>query len=289
MKIMLALIAYLALPHITIASDVGNRTLVHYSVRSDSIIFPAGFAQKVCQLTGEKDKEFNVPTMSQTESRYGLVGTDRGYSFEHNGKLFFLFGDSPPGKTFNGKLNGQTDLPRTNDDNDAIAFTTDTSAGPCVNLDFTVDSIGAFKNPVVLDKNGKPAITLRTNETPIAGISDGGRMFVIFGTDNVLSNPSGGTSSPNGGSTRSVVAVSDDDANTFHYLYNFSKGHGAKFIMTAIVKGQDGYIYFWGTQGDTLFRKSPPFLARKTVGAMNDSTAIEYLHEVYPYGTPVFH
>jgi len=288
MKIMLVLLAYLALPHRTLASDMGNRTPVHYSVRSDSVIFPAGFAQKVCQLTGEKDKEFNVPTMSQTESRFGLVGTDRGYSFEHKGKLFFLFGDSPPSKSFNGKSNGQSDLPRTTEDNDAIAFTTDTSAGPCLKVDFTVDSIGAFKNPVVLDKKGNPAITLRTNETPIAGISDSGRMFVIFGTDNVLSNPPGGTSSPNGGATRSVVAVSDDDANTFHYLYNFSKGPGAKFIMTAIVKGQDGYIYFWGTHGDTLFRKSPPFLARKPIGAMSDSTAIEYLHEVYPNGTPVF-
>jgi hypothetical protein len=34
--------------------------------------------------------------------------------------------------------------------------------------------------------------------------------------------------------TRPVVAVSDDDANTFHYLDDFSKGPGAKFINTAI-------------------------------------------------------
>ncbi len=254
----------------------------------DSVVYVKGSTQKVCQLTGEKDKEFNISTLSQTTSRYGLTATDRGYSFGHDGKIFFLFGDSSPSDTFQNKPNGQSDPPRTPNDNDAIAFVPDTSTGPCLMLNFTVDSIGAFRNPVVLDSNGDTAITLRTNETPIAGISDSGRMFVIFGTDNFLSNPPGDTGSPGGGATRTVVAVSDDDGNTFRYLYNFSKAPGAKFIMTAIAAGPDGYLYFWGTHGDSLFRKSPPFLARKPVGAMSDSTAIEYLNSVNPDGTPVF-
>ncbi len=255
---------------------------------SGRIAYLRGTTQKVCQLTGEKDKEFDVPTLSRTVSRYGLTGTDRGYSFEHDGKLFFLFGDSSPSDTFQGHPNGQTDPPRTPSDNDAIAFTSDTVTSPYLTLDFTVDSLGAFRNPVVLDAQGDTAITLRTNETPIAGISDSGRMYVIFGTDNVLSNPTGDSSSPSGGARRSVVAVSDDDGNTFRYLYDLSKPPDAKFIMTAVAPGPDGYLYFWGTQGDSLFRKSPPFLARKPVGSMGDSTAIEYLHAVGPDGTPVF-
>jgi hypothetical protein len=33
-------------------------------------------------------------TTLRTRSRYGLEGTDLGYSFEHQGKLYFLFGDT---------------------------------------------------------------------------------------------------------------------------------------------------------------------------------------------------
>lgn len=240
--------------------------------------YVAGSTQKVCQINGETDRELNQPTVNQTETRFGLVGDDLGYSFEHNGKLFFLFGDSKPTATFKGKPNRGTDPPRLADDNDAIAFTTDTSLAPCIKLDFITDSIGAYKNPLVLNAQGKPAITLANFEVPIAGISDGGKMYVIFSTDH----------QPPGFSTRTVVGESDDDAITFHYLYDFSKGPDAKFINVAIAQGSDGYLYFWGTQGGSLYRKSPPFLARKPIGSMNSLNDIEYLHTVNSDGTPVF-
>ena len=252
----------------------------------NTIVYVPGSTQKICQVTGETDLEFNQPTASQTETRYGLVRADHGYSFEHNGKLFFLFGDTHPTPTFNGKPNTQTDLPRTSDDNDAIGFVSDTSAGPCLRLDFITDSIGAYKNPVVLNAQGKPSIKLRTNESPISGISESGRMYVLFGTDNPIDTVS--PPAPLGYPARSVFAVSDDDANTFHYLYSLSREPGAKFINTAIARGQDGYLYFWGTQGDSLYRKSAVFLARKPAGSMSDSTAIEYLHSVSPNGSPNF-
>ena len=242
-----------------------------------SIRYVPGSSQKICQLVGETDREFNQPTFNQTASRYGLIDDDLGYSFESNGKLFFLFGDLNPTATFNGKPNRDKDPPRNPDDNDAIAFTTDTSPNPCIKLNFITDSIGAYKNPVVLNAQGQPAITLRAFEIPIAGINDNGKMYVIFATDHVGAF-----------STRTVVGESDDDANTFHYLYDFSKGPGAKFINVAIANGNDGYLYFWGTQGGNLYRKSPPFIARKPIGSMNSLNGIEYLHTVNPDGTPVF-
>ncbi len=244
----------------------------------DHIRYVAGSSQKACQLVGETDRELNQPTVNQTETRFGLVGNDLGYSFEHNGKLFFLFGDSKPTTTFKGKPNQDKNPPRLADDNDAIAFSTDTSIGQCLKLDFITDSIGAYKNPVVLNTKGQPAITLRDFEVPVAGISDGGKMYVIFATDH----------QPPGFSIRTVVGESDDDANTFHYLYDFSKGSDAKFINVAIAQGQDGYLYFWGTQGGMLYRKSAPFLARKPIGSMSNLNGIEYLHAVNPVGAPVF-
>jgi hypothetical protein len=186
------------------------------------IQYVTGSTEKICQVTGETDLEFNKPTASQTETRFGLVATDLGYSFEHNGKLFFLFGDSIPSPRFKGKPNGENDPPRIPDDNDAIAFASDFTVPNCPRLDFITDSIDAYKNPVVLNAQGQPAITLRTDEAPFAGISDGGRMFVIFGTDNYV-YPPGPSPDHLGFATRTVIGVSDDDGNTFHYLYDFSK------------------------------------------------------------------
>lgn len=40
------------------------------------------------------DKQTHQPTLSRTESRYQLQGTDLGYSFDHQGKIYFLFGDT---------------------------------------------------------------------------------------------------------------------------------------------------------------------------------------------------
>ena len=266
-----------AISSTSVASQTGPTTA---GVGAQEIRYVAGSTQKICQLVGETDREFNKPTSNQTETRFGLVGDDLGYSFEHDGKLFFLFGDSNTTATFDGKPNLGKDPPRTPDDNDAIAFSTDTSIDSCLKLNFITDSIGAYKNPVVLNAQGQPAITLRAFEIPIAGISDSGKMYVIFGTDHLTS--------PLGFATRTVVGESTDDANTFHYLYDFSKGPGAKFINVAIAAGNDGYLYFWGTQGGTLYRKGPPFLARKPVGSMGSLKGIEYLQAVKPDGTPVF-
>jgi Domain of unknown function (DUF4185) len=255
-----------------------------------SITDVAGSTQKVCQLTGETDRQLHQPTINQTETRVGLTGNDLGSSFEHDGKLFFLFGDSPPTPTFHGQPNGQSDPPRLADDNDSIAYTTDTSIDHCLHLTFLQDAIGAFKNPVVLNAQGQPAITLRTNEVPIAGISEGGKMYVIFGTDNPYANPTtpGAPKNLSSGPTRTVVAVSNDDAKTFHYLYDFSAGPNARFINTAIAPGADGYLYFWGTQGGLLYRHSVAYFARKPATSLGQAGGMEYFTGLGTDGQPHF-
>src|SRR5450631_3674728 len=227
------------------------------AAQSADPVWVPGSSQKVCQPNGETDYETKQPTVSQTQTNYGLSGDDLGASFEHNGKLWFLFGDTIPTATFKGKPNAQSDPPRTPADNDAIAFTSGANIDQCLKLDFVRDSIGAFQNPVVLNAQGTPAITLGNFEVPIAGIDVAGRMFVIFATDKNTAF-----------STRSVMAVSDDDGNTYHYLYDFSAPSctgcdGAKFVNVAIVSGasslKDGYVYFWGSQGGAGYRNSSVF------------------------------
>lgn len=280
------LLLFTGLWAISLSPTFANGNVTVSPGRPPDILLVPGSVQKVCQVTGDTDLEFHQPTMSLTQTRYGLVRADHGYSFEHDGRLFFLFGDTHPTNKFNGKPNSQTDPPRQEYDNDAIGYVSDSSSGPCFRLDFITDSIGAYKNPVVLNSLGQPAIRLRTNESPISGISDDGRMYVIFGTDNPTDTAS--PPEPLGYPARTVVGVSEDDGNTFHFLYNLSREPGAKFINTAIARGQDGYLYFWGTQGDTLYRKSAVFLARKPVGTMSDSTGFEYLHSVSADGSPIF-
>jgi hypothetical protein len=53
-----------------------------------------GSTIKLEQLLGEEDKERHQPTLSRTVTRYGLEGTDLGSSFEHDGRVYFLFGDT---------------------------------------------------------------------------------------------------------------------------------------------------------------------------------------------------
>jgi len=237
-------------------------------------IWVPGSTQKVCQPNGEIDYETGKPTVSQTQTNYGLAGDDLGASFEHNGKLWLLFGDTNPTATFNGKPNSQTDLPRTPVHNDAIVFTSGTNVDQCLKLDFVRDSIGAFQNPVVLNAEGTSAITLGAYEIPMAGIDVGGRMFMIFATDKNSAF-----------STRSVLAVSDDDGNSYHYLYDFSAPSctfcdGAKFVNVAIASSasslKDGYLYFWGSAGGTGYRNSSVFLARKLATTMALTGGMQY-------------
>src|SRR3954471_22788566 len=46
-----------------------------------------GSSVKVEQIIGEYDRQAKKPTLNLTESKFGVVGTDLGYSFEHNSKL----------------------------------------------------------------------------------------------------------------------------------------------------------------------------------------------------------
>ncbi|MGO9262366.1 MAG: DUF4185 domain-containing protein [Bryobacteraceae bacterium] len=244
--------------------------------QSTDPVWVNGSTQKVCQPNGEDDYQTGQPTVSQTQTNYGLVGDDLGASFEHDGKLWFMFGDTNPTATFDGKPNAQTDPPRTPPDNDAIGFTSGTNIAPCLKLDFVRDSIGAYQSPVVLNAQGQPAVTLGDFEVPLAGIDEAGRMFVMFATDNNM--PAGGGP---GFSTRSVMAVSDDDGVSYQYLYDFSAPscsfcNGAKFVSVAIVGWTDGYVYFWGSAGGTGYRNSPVYLARKLATTLAMPGGIQY-------------
>ncbi|HYZ37660.1 MAG TPA: hypothetical protein VE673_13210, partial [Pseudonocardiaceae bacterium] len=114
-----------------------NSRLTEWWIRTDcfNMLVPYPLlehrAQKTAQLTGEFDREgwngTGTPNfaLNRTESRFGIIGTDLGSSFTHQGRLYFLFGDT-------WRVGHGTP----NDDLDSIAFSTDTTADNGVTLTF---------------------------------------------------------------------------------------------------------------------------------------------------------
>jgi hypothetical protein len=88
-----------------------------------------GSTLKLEQLIGDVDKERRQPTLGLTFTRYGVEGTDLGYSFEHEGLAYFLFGDTV-GKV--GKAR------------DTIATTSALDPELGVRLDFLTGSTGQY-------------------------------------------------------------------------------------------------------------------------------------------------
>jgi hypothetical protein len=222
------------------------------------VIYVAGSTQKLYQLTGECDRERNQLTLSRTASRFGVSGTDLGSSFEHNGRIYFLFGDTGPHQE------------------DSIGYTTDTDPEAGIHLEFVTQA----NNPQqYLPPATVPPISLGAFEVPAGGFSANGKMYVFFTTDHF--QDAGGDRMG-----RSVLAWSGDSAQTpFHLLYDFSNVHqGGKFINVSPVIVQNstlpglpdsvggGLLVF----GSGLYRASNPYLCYLPLSAVEDQAQRRY-------------
>jgi len=219
---------------------------------------------KVIQLTGDIDRESGKETLNKTGKRFGIYGTDLGVSFIHNGRLYFLFGDTNrrdsdtglpasafPGEDFNEEL---TDL-------DAIAYTTSDRAYNGIILTFNSDY------PHVDD------IVQLTGEHPIEGISLNQEMFVFFTTD---LQPDGLVP------TRTVLAKSTDDGIYFgKSLYTLST---SKFIhiscevienekINGLPTNSGKGLLIWGS---SVHRKSDIFLAHMPLNEITNKSSVRY-------------
>jgi Domain of unknown function (DUF4185) len=120
-----------------------------------------GSTIKIEQLLGEEDKQLHQPTLSRTFTRYGIEGTDLGNSFEHDGRVYFLFGDT---------------LGRLRHALDTIATTDATDPEHGVRLDFLMSG-GDYLTIQ------PPGISMGAFEVPVAGISLGGQVYVAVSTN----------------------------------------------------------------------------------------------------------
>ena len=221
--------------------------------------YKTGSTKKICQLTGDTDRELNEPTLNQTYSRFGVSGTDLGSSFKYDGKLYLLFGDTV------GAHGGKS-----------IAFTRDTDPDNCLSLQFVTGPDGLYLPPTV------PGISLAPYDVPVSGFGAQGSMYVVFTTDwNAKEQKMG----------RSVLTRSRDNAQHFTYLYTLSTD---KFINVAsvIVNNADirglpattgQGLLLWGSG---YYRRSDPYLAYLPLNAVNDAKALRYFAGTDGSGTP---
>lgn len=220
---------------------------IHCSfVAADNLVYVPNSTVRVCQLTGDIDRATGHPTLSHTNKRFGLVATDLGSSFEHDGNLRFLFGDTwgRPG------------------DRDVMAWTKSTDPEKIV-LDFHKDKDGKWLPLTV------PGIKQGAFEVPSGGISVGGEIYVVCTTDHSDRKTMG----------RSVLARSTDDGKTFKLLYELSQGN---FINVSFWS-TDGWVYIYGS-GD--YRKSSVYLARVRPADIGDRAKLRYFGGTGEDGQP---
>jgi hypothetical protein len=216
------------------------------SAAADELILVPNSTKRVCQLTGDTDRAIGKPTLSQTSKRFGVLATDLGSSFEHDGKLYFLFGDTwgRPGER------------------DVMAWTTSAHPEKIV-LDFHKDKDGKWLPLTV------PGIKQGAFEIPSGGISVGGVIYVVCTTDHTEKKTMG----------RSVLASSHDHGKTFKLLHELSRG---KFINVSLWSA-DGWVYIYGS-GD--YRKSSVYLARVKPAEIGDPTKVHYFAGLDKDGQP---
>ncbi len=191
-----------------------------------SLVFYPGSTAKIEQVLGDTDyaalaRGNVVPTVSRTVSRYNVAGADLGSSFEHQGRLCFLFGDtisndpSMPWSTSSapfveygaGDVFGWTDA-------------TDGESGMLLNLFANPDGSPLFVRP--------PGVSMGAFDTPNAGLSLNGRMYLVCntGSDATQTNPHL--------HDFSVLAAFDPAAQTFTTGRTISQMPDGHFIITSL-------------------------------------------------------
>jgi len=295
MKSILVVFASLALLHLAFASDrvivpssrpmLTPRTSTGDDVKPLVIRYEPGSSTKLEQLIGDEDKELHQPTRSKTVTRYQLQGTDLGYSFEHEGRVYFLFGDTV------GGLDRALDTIATTD-------TRDPEVGG--RLDFLTVNENQYQS-VRPHRRGEtprphrhvnkaqyltiqpPGISMGAFEVPVAGISLGGHMYVVVSTNHSMDRTT----------DRSVLTKYYPPAR-FEPLRTISQLPEGRFIKMSMhtepgpiagLPPEGPFIIMWGTGA---YRKSDAFLSIIPAAHFETGEGTRYFAGLDAAGTPIW-
>jgi hypothetical protein len=255
----LCLVALLAVPLAVQSQDPTAQATTPGVPNGPVLRYIRGSTIKLQQLLGEEDKERHQPTLSRTVTRYGIEGTDLGYSFEHAGHVYFLFGDTV------GRLRRALDTIATTD-------AVDPEGG--VRLDFlTLGQDYLTIQP--------PGISMGAFEVPVSGISLGGRMYVAVSTNH----------SEDRTTDRSVLTKFTPPA-TFEPLRTISQlpeGHFVKMAWHAQAAPLVGlppggtFILVWGTGS---YRNSDAYFSLVPVAQFETGRGTLYFSGFNPVYAP---
>ena len=219
-----------------------------------TLTWTPGSTVKLEQVIGDKDwaaaaKGTTLPTASLTNSKYGVFGTDLGSSFEHNGRVLFLFGDT-----------------RAEDPNinlgavDPIGYSTTTDGESPLLLDFYTDNA----NRTLWVK--PPGIQMAGHNVPNSGISlsDGLYLVLNAGADHSLPDIHA--------NAYSLLVKFDETAKTFTPGRTISRIPDGHFVYTALhASGSDVYIFGTGT-----YRGSDIYLSKTPASGFWAGTGTQY-------------
>jgi N-acetylglucosamine-6-sulfatase len=228
---------------------------------------------RIEQLIGDRDVQrvngAQAPVAAQTDSRFGVFGTDLGYSFEHEGRLWFLFGDT--------RLRSHdVGAP------DVLAFT-DAREPPIANrLEFLRES----QSSRAVFEYRPPGVAAGGSEVPSSGLSLNGRMYVLFKTDK----------SEDGSTDRSVLTRFDPATRAITVVREFSRlSAGGRFIKAAFALSPGGaalpfdepVVLAWGTGH---YRHSQVYLQVIRARAFEQPTAadVRFFAGRQPSGAPIW-
>ena len=219
-----------------------------------TLTWNSGSTVKLEQVIGDKDwsaaaQGNTLPTASQTWTRYGVFATDIGASFEHAGKVHFLFGDTRaehPGVDLGAP--------------DPIAFSSSTDGEAPLLLDFYTQANGKalWVTPPGTDMGG--------GNVPNAGVSlsDGLYLVVNSGTDPMLPDIHA--------NAYSVLVRFDAAAKTFTTGRKISQMPGGHFVYTSLaVSGSDVYMFATGK-----YRESNIYLSKTPASGFWAGTGTQY-------------
>jgi hypothetical protein len=237
---------------------VGRRAIAAPPPRA--LRYIPGSTVKLEQLIGEEDKERRRPTLSRTVSRYQLEGTDLGYSFDHAGRVYFLFGDTV------GRLGRALDT---------IAATATRDPERGVRLDFLTAADGQYLTI------RPPGISMGAFEVPVSGISLNGQAYVVVSTNH----------STDRSTDRSVLTKFIPPA-TFQPLRTISQLPAGRFVKMSL-HAEPGsiaglppggpYILVWGTG---VYRQSDAYLAVVPAASFETGQGTRYFAGLDTAGAP---
>ena len=245
-------------------------------VLGGTIVDTHGF-QIVRRLTGPQGSNSINPTW-----QVGIGGTDLGHMVNHNGKTYFLFGD-----TFAGEASAGSGGPDWR--NNVMAYSTDVNPNDGITFDGWITRPSGTAKQVITP--GTQPVTY----IPTGAISVGDKIYAWYMH---VSDWYGWTLSHAGlswwreGDSQFTIVPDYRFQNPAGGNYTWANGtQGGNFGMVAasyrspLENVDDDYIYIWGTPGG---REGGVKLARVLPSQIEDLSAYRYFSKIGANGNPIW-